>query len=73
MQNIVDRIFDKYDRDHNNMLEATELRILLAEIAGIQDELLIQQFFSSVDSNGDGRLSKEELTSIFRKTLQVMT
>lgn len=65
---LVNQIWKSYDDDGNGLLEREESQNLLRDIAVIcDDESILQQsdeILALLDSNGDGKLSKEELLSL---------
>ena len=67
----IDYIFQKYDDNHNNLLEKNEVLTLVRDALrhiGSKHEptpLEITEFIQHVDKNNDGELSKEELQKAF--------
>ncbi len=55
-------IFSKYDSDHNGYLDEKEVKSLLADTfydQGPEGKKSIDQFYKKVDSNQDGKISKQ--------------
>ncbi len=71
----VDAVFNKYDTDGSQSLDANEVFNLINDALNhmksnrkvTQGE--VQQFVNAVDKSGDGKIQKTELYEIFRKVL----
>jgi Ca2+-binding EF-hand superfamily protein len=71
----VDAVFNKYDTDGSQSLDANEVFNLINDALThmksnrkvTQGE--VQQFVTAVDKSGDGKIQKTELYEIFRKVL----
>ncbi len=67
----IDFIFEKYDSNHNSLLERNEVLVLVRDALrhiGSKHEpsqLEIAEFIQHVDKNNDGELSREELQKTF--------
>jgi Ca2+-binding EF-hand superfamily protein len=57
-------IFEAYDKDHNSTLEKDELRALLADNLGIDENAVSQEqldwHFGKIDADGDGKITFSE-------------
>ena len=78
--NDIDGLFDEIDDDENGYIEKDELIAKVAEgfellppsIANnMSNEQQIGKFFSIADKDGDGRVTREELTSYFLKLIKI--
>lgn len=75
LRDAVDAVFNQFDTDHSNSLDANEVGNLInAALSHMkagkkvsQEE--INQFMKAVDSSGDGKVQKPELFEIFKKVL----
>ncbi|KAL8676095.1 MAG: hypothetical protein Q9186_007349 [Xanthomendoza sp. 1 TL-2023] len=54
------KLFQSIDRDHNGQLDKTELKSAFSRAGLAVSNSKLNQFFSEVDSNGDGVISFEE-------------
>jgi Ca2+-binding EF-hand superfamily protein len=65
---IVDKIFDKYDKDKSFTLDVGELKQVLLDTMGSKTtEDQVNQFLKAIDSNNDGKVTKMELFNIIKK------
>jgi Ca2+-binding EF-hand superfamily protein len=75
LRDAVDAVFNQFDTDKSNSLDATEVRNLINAAlshlnAGKQvSQQEVNQFVKAVDSSGDGKIQKPELFEIFKKVL----
>lgn len=57
-------IFEAYDKDQNSTLEKDELRALLADNLGIDENAVTQEqldwHFGKIDADGDGKITFNE-------------
>lgn len=57
-------IFEAYDKDHNSTLEKNELRALLADNLGIDENAVTQEqldwHFGKIDADHDGKITFSE-------------
>jgi len=69
------RVFDKFDEDKNGEIDERELKNLMEEtyrILGVNRQITnedVQNYFSLIDSNRDGRITYPEYESIVVKAL----
>lgn len=73
LRQAVDVIFDKYDSDKSGFIESNELKVFFTDLAqhlGIDtpSDADIQDALKELDTNNDGKVSREELFS-FAKAL----
>ena len=67
--------FDKYDKDKSGYIEYSELKEVINDmakqfnLATNVDEDLVKKAFESLDTNKDGKLSKEEFTQLTKEKL----
>jgi Ca2+-binding EF-hand superfamily protein len=71
---MVVKIFDKYDMNRNGFLEKKEILMLLNEILAGKGQLpatstQFNKFFAEIDDNGDGVISRPEISRFVRKFL----
>lgn len=69
----INGVFDKYDKDHSNTLDQSELKNVINDVF---DQLKIprkvkesdmSKFMTTVDKNSDGMVTRFELYEIFKK------
>ena len=71
----VDAVFSKYDTDKSGTLQSTEVYNLINDALGHMkanrkvSQQEVAQFMSTVDTSGDGKIQRDELIEIFKKTL----
>jgi Ca2+-binding EF-hand superfamily protein len=62
-------IFKAYDKDNNSTLEKEELRALLADNLGVNENAITQEqldwHFGKIDADKDGKISFNEYVNIF--------
>jgi Ca2+-binding EF-hand superfamily protein len=69
----VEKVFKTYDVDNSGTLEIDEVVVWMNDtFASMQNQRKVskqelQKFFNLVDENGDGKLSKEELSTVFKR------
>jgi Ca2+-binding EF-hand superfamily protein len=69
----IDAVFIKYDKDHSNTLDYTEVKELLndayAQIGNpkVITDSDVKKFTSAVDKDSDGKITKTELFEIFKR------
>ena len=75
LRQAIDFIFNRYDKDHNNVLDYQEVKEVVSDAfrnvnnaREITDED-IKKFVGAVDTDADGRISKQELLMIFKKII----
>lgn len=62
LRQLVNSIFEKYDKDKNFTLEVAEVQAIVADSTGKPvTEEQAKYFLEAVDSNKDGKVSKMEL------------
>ena len=71
---MVERIFDKYDANRNGFLEKKEVLRLMNEILSDKGHppatfTQFNKFFAEIDDNGDGVISRSEISRFVRKFL----
>ena len=68
---LIDRIFQKFDKDQNDKLDITEAWDFMDECMNFkQDENQTDakmNFFKEIDANGDNEITREELSKYFEK------
>lgn len=75
LREAVDAVFNQFDTDHSNSLDATEVANLInAALSHMKATKKVSQeeinhFVKAVDSSGDGKIQKPELFEIFKKVL----
>eukprot|EP01106_Pelomyxa_sp_JSP_P003020 TRINITY_DN1452_c0_g1_i6.p1 TRINITY_DN1452_c0_g1~~TRINITY_DN1452_c0_g1_i6.p1 ORF type:complete len:206 (-),score=69.10 TRINITY_DN1452_c0_g1_i6:110-673(-) len=62
---LADRVFDSFDRNHNGTIEICEYLTLMGVIHGASIDEKLNASFDMFDADGDGALSKEEITQMF--------
>ena len=73
VKELIDVIWEKYDRDHSGQLSNAEMRPFVQEYLhklGEGDRLPEKQFnamFASLDVNHDGQISKDEMKAFIGK------
>jgi Ca2+-binding EF-hand superfamily protein len=71
----VDAVFNKYDTDGSQSLDAAEVFNLINDALAHMKanrkvtQAEVQQFVTAVDKSGDGKIQKPELFEIFKKVL----
>ena len=65
------RVFDKFDKDNNGVLDKTELRNLIIDQANDlhidpPSIIEIEELFEDYDENSDNRLSEVEFYNLFK-------
>ena len=76
LQQYIDQVFSRYDRDYSGTLDPNELHLFFNDIfalTGSNYRINPQQAFAAmrvIDKNGDGRASKPELFMCFKQILQ---
>ena len=75
LRQAIDFIFNRYDKDHNNVLDYAEVKEVVTDAfknvnnaREITDED-IKKFVGAVDTDSDGHISKQELLMIFKKII----
>ncbi len=67
-------IFKAYDKDHSSTLEKAELRALLADNLGINQNAVTQEqldwHFGKIDADGDGKITFSEYVIFLIKIVQ---
>lgn len=64
LQNYIDQIFQKYDRDNSGSLDANELALFFNDVFQLMgdprrvDQNQARQALMAIDKNNDGRASK---------------
>ena len=61
----LDYMFDMFDSDQSGYLEGVELKRLLKELS-FEDPQLVIEAVTAMDTNSDGRVSKQELETWWR-------
>ena len=61
IQNRVDEIFAKYDKDHNDNLDIDEIKWFLMEHDKLMDQVEVERKFEEIDLNGNGYVCRSEL------------
>lgn len=75
LRKAVDAVFNSYDADKSGTLEAQEVASLINDALKQMQQTRkvtqaeVDQFISSVDSNNDKKINKEELFEIFKKVV----
>lgn len=75
LRNAVDAVFDAYDKDKSQSLEASEVTNLINDALKHMGQNRsvssqeVQQFINAVDKNSDGKVAKPELFEIFKKVI----
>lgn len=76
LQQYIDQVFNKYDRNYSGTLDANELHLFFNDIfalTGSPYRINPQQAYAAmqiIDKNGDGMASKPELFLAFKQILQ---
>ena len=60
----VDQIFQKFDKDHDEVLTIEEIMPFFKKCLGLPQEHC-ETFFHDIDANGDNHISKPELYDFF--------
>lgn len=67
---VLEEIFDIYDRDHNKSISAEELRVTIADLTDLTEvEDIVQKILESADSNHDGMIQLNEFIEAMKKLL----
>ena len=67
--------FDKYDKDKSGYIEQAELKEVINDVASKLnkttniDEETVKKALESIDTNQDGKISKEEFTKVSHEKL----
>ena len=61
IQNQVDEIFAKYDKDHDDNLDIDEMKWFLMEHDKLMDSVEVERKFEEIDLNANGYISRSEL------------
>ena len=75
LRDAVDAVFNKYDADKSNSLDANEVFNLINDaLAHMKSnrkvsQAEVNQFIAAVDKSGDSKIQKPELYEIFKKVL----
>lgn len=70
LREIVDKIFEKYDKDKSFTLEPKELQAVLTDTIGKPaSEEQAKKFAAAIDTNKDGKVTKMELFELIKKFL----
>eukprot|EP01106_Pelomyxa_sp_JSP_P000881 TRINITY_DN1128_c1_g1_i2.p1 TRINITY_DN1128_c1_g1~~TRINITY_DN1128_c1_g1_i2.p1 ORF type:complete len:189 (-),score=53.27 TRINITY_DN1128_c1_g1_i2:117-683(-) len=64
-EELANKVFDSFDRDHSGWIDVREYLTLMGVIHGKSIEAKLNASFDMFDANGDGSLSKEEVTQMF--------
>ncbi len=73
VKDLIDEIWDSYDKDHSGQLSKSEMKPFVQEYLkkiGEADRLPQKQFdsmFSQIDTNNDGEISKQEMRAFIEK------
>ncbi len=76
LRQAIDAIFNKYDKDLNGTLQEQEVFALINDAFKslgrnrTVSKAEVDQFISSIDKNGDGRIAKPELFEILKKLIK---
>lgn len=71
LNNIVEKIFAKYDIDKNLVLDESELQLFVKDEMGKQaTEEELKKLLALLDQNNDKKVSKEEVFLFLKKTFQ---
>ena len=74
LDELVDTIFQNFDEDKNGTLEAHEAKKFFEQLFSEAGESISEdnhsKIYASVDTNGDDRLSKDELRDILKAALE---
>jgi Ca2+-binding EF-hand superfamily protein len=76
MRKHLNEVFDKYDLDRDDVLDAKEVRYMIIEMASSRKDKLISEkelqtyvrnFFEQVDLNKDGNIGREEFYHFYKQ------
>lgn len=73
---LVDLLFSRYDKDCSGYLDGKELKTMISgihsegHIFGAPSDIEIMSFSSQIDTNHNGKVDKQELFNFFKSTIQ---
>ena len=79
LRDAVDAVFNKYDTDKSNSLDANEVYNLINDALTHMKsnrkvtQAEVNQFITAVDKSGDNKIQKPELYEIFKKVLWLIS
>mmetsp|Transcript_7747 Transcript_7747/g.14709 ORF Transcript_7747/g.14709 Transcript_7747/m.14709 type:complete len:103 (+) Transcript_7747:4245-4553(+) len=60
-EEVLEQIFDIYDRDHNKVISADELRVTISDLTDLTEvDDIVQKIMNAADYNHDGLITLNE-------------